>query len=150
MRLERYDPFATHLSTLWRMQDVIHRFFEDSLLQGRLDPSRGARWAPPCDVYEDDEHLVFKFDLPEVRRSDVNVRVENGVLTVEGSRTLESEERKDNYERIERFYGKFCRSFSLPSTLDADKIAADLKDGVLRVSIPKRPEAQPRTIEIKG
>jgi HSP20 family protein len=141
MRLERYDPFRNLI------HDTLRSFFDEA---GRIDASRGTSWVPPVDVYEDKERLVFKFDLPDVRREDLNVRVENGVLTVEGKRKLEFSEKRDNYHRIERVHGAFARSFSVPSSVSQEKVDAELKNGVLRVTLEKRPEALPRTIEIKG
>jgi HSP20 family protein len=146
MMLDRYDPFAT----LQRFSDTFNRALEQSGLGGRLDASRGTAWAPPVDVYEDAERLSFKFDVPDVKKEDLNVRFENGVLTVEGSRKLEFENRAQNYHRVERVHGKFARSFSLPSTVSPERIHAELRDGVLSLTLPKRPEAQPRSIEIKS
>jgi HSP20 family protein len=142
--LERYDPLARNLQL---MQDIMRNVFGDARMG--LDASRGTTWLPAVDVYEDHERLIFKFDLPEVRREDLSVRLENGVLTVEGKRGLEFEDRRDNYHRVERVFGSFARSFSVPNTVATDKIDAELKNGVLRVTLVKKPEAQPRSIEIR-
>ncbi len=146
MTLDRYDPFTA----LQRFSDTLSRAFEEGGLGANLDATRGTSWLPPVDVYEDPERLVFRFDVPGVRKEDLSIRFENNVLTVEGSRKLESENHRQNYHRVERVYGRFARSFSLPSTVSGDKITAELKDGILSLSLPKRPEAQPRTIEIKS
>ncbi len=142
MLLDRYDPVSRNLA-LW--QDTLRNFFGE----GSLDASRGTSWVPAVDVYEDKERFTFKFDMPEVRKEDVSVRVENNILTVEGSRKLEFETKKENYHRVERTHGRFARSFSLPSTLETEKIDAEMKNGVLRVTLNKKPEAQPRTITIR-
>jgi HSP20 family protein len=142
--LSRYNPFGD----LSRLQSQLDQLMDWPSGQ-RLDATRGTSWIPAVDVFEDNERLLFKIDVPEVRKEDVNVRVDNGVLTIEGSRKLENEEKKNGYHRVERVSGKFARSFALPSTLATDAINAELKDGVLRVSVPKKREAQPRSIDIK-
>jgi HSP20 family protein len=146
MMLDRYDPFAA----LQRFQDQVIRAFEETGLTSRLDASRATAWTPPVDVYEDEERLTFRFDVPDVPKENISVRVENGVLTVEGHRKLEFEDRRNNYHRVERAFGRFARSFSLPSTVSAERVDAELRDGVLRLTLPKKPEAQPRSIEIKS
>jgi len=116
-----------------------------------LEASRGTEsfWAPPVDVFEDGEGLTFTFELPEVSAKDVQVKLEDGVLTVRGERKLEREDKRENYHRIERAYGAFARSFTLPATFDAEKVTAEAKDGVLRIYVPKRAEAKPRAIQVK-
>lgn len=136
----RHDPFTKALSLLSTFRDV----FEDW-----PSATRASSWAPPCDVFEDKERITFSFDVPGVRKEDLAVRVEDNVLTVEGSRKLEYEAKKDNYHRIERVEGRFSRSFTLPSTVSTDQIDAELKDGVLRVTLSKRAETKPRSIEIR-
>jgi HSP20 family protein len=101
------------------------------------------------DVFEDTEGVTFKFDLPEVDAKDVDVRLEDGTLTVRGERKLEREDRREGYHRIERSYGMFARSFTLPATLEADRASAEQKNGVLRIFVPKRAEAKPKSITIK-
>src|ERR1043166_8943270 len=137
MSYDRYDPFHA----LQRFQDTLARAFEGGNAAS-LDATRGTSWAPAVDVYEDPERLVFRFDVPGVLKEDLNVRFENQVLTVEGSRQLAFENKKNNYHRVERTFGKFARSFSLPSTVAGDNVQAELKDGVLSLTLPKRPEAQ--------
>lgn len=142
--LSRLDPFAD----LLRAQSQFARFFDDAFQ--RIDSSRGTSWLPPIDVYEDEERFLFKVDLPGVRKDDVSVRVDSGVLTIEGSRKLEREEKRDGYHRIERSHGKFSRSFALPESISTDDVQAELKDGVLEIVLAKKKAAQPRTIEIKS
>ena len=143
--LTRSDPVSRNMQLL---HDTLRGVFGDP--GASLDASRGTNWAPAVDVYEDPERITFKFEIPEVRKEDLTVRVEVGVLTVEGNRKLEFEELQANYHRIERPFGRFARSFSLPNTVAAEKIDAELKEGILRVTLVKKPEAQTRTIEVKG
>lgn len=141
--LTRWTPFRD----LSRLQNDLNRLFEDRTGQGNDPESFG--WAPAADVYEDAEGLTFKFELPEVDPKDVSVHLEDGVLTVRGERKLEHEDKRDRYHRIERSYGAFARSFTLPGTFDAEKVNAEAKNGVLRIFVPKRAEAKPKTIQVK-
>jgi HSP20 family protein len=144
----RWDPFRE----VARLQDEMSRLFGESWFSprgsGREDLLQSA-WAPPVDIYEDGEAITLKFDLPEVDPKDVDIRVENGYLTLRGERRLEKEDKRDNYARIERFHGAFTRSFSLPPTVNAEKIMAESKNGVLRVYLPKREETKPKQIQVK-
>ena len=106
-------------------------------------------WSPLVDITEDDHEYLFKADLPELKKDDVKVTVENGVLSVSGERKVEKEEEKKKYHRIERFYGSFERTFMVPDDADAAKIMAEFKDGVLKVHLPKSATAKPRSIEVK-
>ena len=143
--LTRNDPFTA----LSRLQNDLARAFDDGVVGRPLDAARAASWLPSVDVFEDDTRLLFKFEVPEVKREDLNVRVDKGVLTVEGHRHLENEEKKQGYHRVERSYGRFARSFALPDTAAGETVEAELKDGVLRVSVGKKREALPRTIDVK-
>jgi HSP20 family protein len=106
-------------------------------------------WAPSCDIYESDNEIVVKAELPEVKKENIQVSVENNLLTIRGQRKFEEETKKENYHRIERSYGEFRRSFTLPSFADPSKINAEYKDGVLRVTIAKREEQKPKQVEVK-
>jgi HSP20 family protein len=106
-------------------------------------------WAPTCDVYETDNEIVVKAELPEVKKENIQVNLENNVLTIRGERKFEEETKKENFHRIERSYGEFERSFTLPSIADPNKINAEYKDGMLRVVIGKREEAKPKQVEVK-
>ena len=106
-------------------------------------------WAPSVDVTEDNKEWLVKIDLPEVKKEDVKVAVESGVLTITGDRKFEKEEKGKKYHRIERSYGSFMRSFTLPDTAAGDKVNAEFKDGVLKVHLPKSPEAKPKSIDVK-
>jgi HSP20 family protein len=136
--IRRFDPFAE----MSRLQDEMNQFMGT---EGR----RGAGFVPAVDIYEDKEGFHIKAELPGVKGEDVHVNIENNVLTLRGERKLEREDKREGYHRIERAYGSFTRSFVLPNTADADKVQADLKDGVLTVFVPKKSEAQPRRIEVK-
>ena len=108
-----------------------------------------AEWAPAVDVIEDDKEYLIKVELPEVHKDDVKVTVENGNLTITGERKAEKEEKNRKYHRLERFYGKFERSFSVPTDADESKVNAEFKDGVLRVHLAKSEKALPKQIEVK-
>ncbi len=140
--LTRWEPFRD----LARLQEEMSRLFtEDRLFRG----SESVGWTPACDIYEDDEAVTARFELAGVDPKKVDIQFENGVLTIKGERSLEKEEKKENYHRVELSYGTFTRSFSLPGTVDMDKIHAEAKDGILSVRVPKRAEAKPRTIQVK-
>ncbi len=109
-----------------------------------------AEWAPLVDVTEDDKEYLIKAELPEVKKDDVKVSVQDGVLTISGERKSEKEEKGKKYHRTEWAYGSFSRSFTLPDDADADKVAGDFKDGVLKVHVPKSEKAKPKKIEVKG
>jgi HSP20 family protein len=141
MALTRFEP----LRDLARLQDEMNRVFDDRVW--RAGESVG--WTPACDIYEDEDGLSLRFDLSGVDPKDVDVRFENGVLTLRGERRLEREDQRDNYHRIELPYGTFTRSFSLPTVVDAEKIRAESKNGLLTVYLPKRTDAKPRSIQVK-
>jgi HSP20 family protein len=106
-------------------------------------------WTPQCDIYETDKEIVLKMDLPEMRKADVQVTHENNVLTLRGERKFEEAVNREHYRRIERSYGEFMRSFTLPAIVEEDKIVADFKEGVLTVMLPKREDAKPKQIDVK-
>lgn len=106
-------------------------------------------WSPACDIYENDNEIVVKAELPEVKKEDVHVAIENNVLTIRGERKFSEETKQENYRRVERSYGEFMRSFTLPNFVDATKVQADFKDGILRVTLAKREESKPKQIEVK-
>lgn len=145
MSLVRWKPF----SDLVTLQDQLNRLFEDSGRRGVAERSLDAAWTPAVDVLETPEAYVIKAELPEIKSKDVSIHLENNVLTLSGERKLEQEDNKDNYHTIERFHGRFSRSFSLPGSVDQDKVVAEAKDGVLRINLPKKPESKPKAVEIK-
>jgi HSP20 family protein len=140
--LQRWNPARDFA----RLQEEVNRLF-DTTYGSRQTESFG--WTPAVDIFEDAEGVTFKFELPEVEAKDVEVRLEDGTLTVRGERKLEREDKRDGYHRLERSYGAFARSFSLPATLDSEKVTAEAKNGVLRIFVPKRAEAKPKSISVK-
>jgi HSP20 family protein len=144
--VHRNDPFRDLLA----LQDQLFRTFDSAYRgSGREDEqSMVATWSPLVDVFEDTEGITLKAELPEVDSKDVEIQVEGNTLTLKGERKLENEEKRDGYHRIERTYGAFSRTFTLPNTVDAEHITAESKDGVLRVFLPKKPETKPRQIKV--
>src|SRR4029450_5474772 len=145
MTITRFDPFR-EFSTL---QDRMNRLFGDVYLRDEELTSRG-NWAPPVDIYETAERdLVIKVELPDVNREDVAVTVENNTLTLKGNKTWPTHIKEEESRRVERLYGAFVRSFTLPNTVDATKVSAEYKNGVLTVKLPFREEAKARTINVQ-
>ena len=142
--MSRWDPFRRLAS----LQDQVNRLFEDTVHQGRTSQADLATWAPAADIYETENELVAKFDLPGVQESDIDIRVENNTLAIRGERKFEKEVNEDSYLRVERAFGTFTRSFSLPNIVKVDNIRAGLQDGVLTIRMPKREEARPKQIKI--
>ena len=140
--LTRWDPWRE----LARMQDDLARALDDRMT---LTGGESVGWTPAVDIYEDEEGLTLRVELAGVEPKDVDIRFENGVLTLRGERKLEREDKRENYHRVELSYGTFTRSFSLPGTIDAEKIRAESKNGVLTVHLPKKPEAKPKSIQVK-
>lgn len=140
--ISRWEPFRG-ISTL---QEQVNRLFENSF-PGRQEGSL-ASWAPAVDVHETENELVVTADIPGMNEKDLDVRVENNMLTISGERTTESNVKEDNYLRVERSYGSFSRSFSLPNTINPEAVAAEYKNGVLTVKLPKRAEAKPRQVKV--
>jgi HSP20 family protein len=141
MTIVRWDP-ARELAGMEidRLNRMFSEFYGEPMTRG---------WAPPVDIYETDEHeVVIKVDLPDVKRDDINVTFEHGVLTLKGERKFEEDVNRDAFQRRERHYGTFSRSFTLPNSVDASRISAAYKDGVLTVRLPQREEAKPKQIEV--
>jgi HSP20 family protein len=141
MALVRWNP-AGELASM--EVDQLNHMFTSFYGEG------GSRsWAPPVDIYETEQHeVVIKAELPAMKREDINVAFENNVLTIKGERKLEDGIPQDRFHRVERFYGSFSRSFTLPSSIDAGRIAANYKDGVLTIRLPQREEAKPKQITV--
>lgn len=147
MAIVRFDPFRE----LTTMQDRINRIFGDAYSRRYDDDmlSRGD-WIPPVDIFENDNHeIVIKAELPGLKREEIDLRVENNTLTLRGERRRENEVKEDHYHRVERSYGAFTRSFSLPASVDSGRVKADYRDGVLTVLLPLREEAKPRQIQVQ-
>jgi HSP20 family protein len=140
--ISRWTPF--HLSTL---QNEVNRLFEGSL-PARGDNSALTAWTPFVDIYETENELVIKADLPDLNEKELDIRVENNTLTIRGERKFEQTVKEDNYLRIERNYGSFSRSFGLPNTVNTEAIKADYKNGVLSVELPKSAESKPKQIKV--
>jgi HSP20 family protein len=141
--LTRWEP-ARGLTTL---QNQVNRLFNDSFRRTDEEASLSA-WAPAVDVYETEHELVVKADLPEADPKDLDIRVENNILTISGERKFEKKVNEENYLRVERSYGSFARSFTLANTVNPEAIKADYQNGVLTLSIPKREEAKPKQIKV--
>ena len=129
------------------LQDRVNQLFRDSFA-GQGENSALTTWAPSVDIYETENELVIKADLPDVNEKDLDVRIENNILTVRGERKFDSQVPEDKYLRIERVYGSFSRSFSLPTTVDSESIRANYKNGVLTVELPKRAESKPKQVKV--
>jgi HSP20 family protein len=141
--IARLEPFRG-LSTL---QDQFNRLFNEQF-RTHGEESALTTWAPAVDIYETPNELVVKADLPDVNEKDIDVRVENNLLTIHGERKFEKSVSEENFLRVERAYGSFSRSFSLPNTVNAEAIKADYKNGVLNVTLPKREESKPRQVKV--
>jgi HSP20 family protein len=141
--LTRWDPFRD-FSVL---QDRVNRLFQEYTPSGEEQLST-TNFVPPVDVYEDEHHVTLKAELPGVDPKNVDIRIENNVLTVRGERKFEKEEKEENFHRIERRYGSFMRSFTLPNTVNPDSVKADYENGLLKVQFEKRAEAKPKQIQV--
>ncbi|MGE5836735.1 MAG: Hsp20/alpha crystallin family protein [Acidobacteriota bacterium] len=147
MNIVLRDPFREFED----MSTKLGRFFSQPYLRRTVDDDGGffADFAPAVDVQETDKEYLVKADLPDVKKEDVKVGIEDGVLTLEGERKQEKEEKNKKFHRVERAYGKFVRRLALPTEVDAQKVAAEFKDGVLNVRLPKAETVKPRAIAVK-
>jgi len=143
--LTRWEPFR-EFSTL---QDRINRVFRESYRpEGQDESLTASSFAPAVDVYEDEHSVTLKIEVPGIDEKDINISLENNVLTVHGERKIEKEEKEENYRRVERQYGSFTRTFTLPTTVDGEKVSANYDKGVLNVTLPKKAEAKPKQIKV--
>jgi HSP20 family protein len=142
--LTHFQPFRG-VTTL---QDQINRLFSETFDRSS-DEANLTPWAPAVDIYETEQNLVVKADLPDIKPEELDIRVENNILTIRGERKFEKSVNENNYLRVERSYGSFSRSFSLANTVNTEAIQADYKNGVLTLSIPKREEAKPKQIKVR-
>jgi HSP20 family protein len=148
MSIVRYDPFRD----LPSLQDEVNRLFSTNLNRAFGDDegiARGA-WNPTVDIYENKDQIVIEAELPGMNRDDFDLSFENNIITLRGERRFEKKDENDNYHRVERSYGSFTRSFTLPPTVSGEGITAEYRNGVLRVTLPKREEVKARRIEIQG
>jgi HSP20 family protein len=144
MKIVRWDPFQELLAMSNRLNRTV-----DEPHTPRAEDSFGT-WAPPVDIFERQDHLIIRAEVPGVPMEDMDVRIENGVLTLHGERKRGTDLQEENAHRMERVYGAFTRSFTLPTTIDAEKVAASYKDGVLEVTVPKAETTKPESIVIKA
>jgi HSP20 family protein len=142
--MNRWEQPSRGATTL---QDQINRMFSEGVGHAG-EESNLTPWAPAVDIYETENELVIKADLPDVNPQELDIRVENNILTIRGERKFESKVKEDNYLRVERAYGSFSRSFSLANSVKTDDIKADYQNGVLTLSLPKREEAKPKQIKV--
>ena len=147
MNIIKYDPFREMRS----LQDEVNRLFASSFSRGgdESDLMRGA-WSPQVDIFENQNEIVLEAELAGMKPEDVNISIENNVLTIHGERKFEKKDESDNFHRVERSYGSFTRSFTLPPTVSSESANAEFENGVLRLTLAKREEAKPRRIEIKA
>jgi HSP20 family protein len=146
MNIVRFDPFRDMAA----LQDRVNRIFADAYRRDNDELMTRGAWVPPVDIYETGNHeLVLKAELPDVPREDITLRVENNTLTISGERKMDGEIKEEQYHRVERTYGTFSRSFTLPPTVDTGAIGAEYKNGVLTVRLPLREEAKPKQIQVQ-
>ena len=143
MTITRFNPFGELADPSFRLFDQVSRLLNE--------PANSRPWAPPVDIFETENELVLKADIPDVELNNIDISLENGTLTLKGERKFERKEEKGDlgYHRIERSYGSFVRAFTLPDTVDPDKVKADFANGVLTVTLPKKEVAKPRSIKVQ-
>ena len=143
--LTRWDP----LRDLATMQNRINRFVRETYSpEGPEEALTTTSFAPPVDIYEDEHNITMKMEVPGIDEKDIDVRIENTTLTVHGERKIEKEEKEENFRRIERQYGSFTRSFTLPSSVDTGQVSANYDKGVLKINLAKKAEAKPKQIKV--
>src|SRR5262249_20103266 len=140
----RWEPFREFAT----LQDRMNRLFRESYNEGRDESLTTSSFARAVDVYEDEHKVTLKIEVPGINENDIDIRVENNTLTVHGERKIEKEEKEENYRRVERQYGSFTRSFSLPQTVDTENVSATYDKGVLKITLPKKAEAKPKQIKV--
>ena len=146
MNLVAYDPFRE----LRTIQDEVNRLFSSSFNRGGDNEMMRGAWSPSVDIFENKDSIVLEAELPGMSPEDVHISIENNVLTLHGDRRFEKKDEQDNFHRVERSYGSFTRSFTLPPTVSSENANAEFENGVLRLTLAKREEAKPRRIEIKA
>src|SRR5206468_9354915 len=140
----RFDPFREFVT----LQDRMNRLFRETQPEGREEALTTSTFAPPVDVYEDEHNITLKIEVPGIDEKDIDVRIENNTLTVHGERKIEKEEKEENFRRVERQYGSFTRSFTLPSSVDSGQVSAHYDNGVLKIKLAKKAEAKPKQIKV--
>jgi HSP20 family protein len=142
MAITRWDPFR-EVQTLQNRMNALFRDFSEG-----ESPMTTASFIPAVDIYEDEKKVILKLEVPGIEEKDLDVRVENNTLTVKGERKLDKEEKEENFHRIERRYGSFYRAFTLPTTVDTENVGASYNNGILKLELKKKPEAQPKQIKV--
>jgi len=148
MPMVRWEPFHNVMSVQDRMNRIFDEAFRGQRGGAEDDWALGGNWAPPVDIFEHEGNIVLRAELPGVSPEDVDIRVENNVLALRGERKFDSELKREDFHRVERAYGSFNRSFTLPNVVDTAKIQAEYKDGILQVTLPQKEEAKPKQISI--
>ena len=147
--LTRWEPLR-EFSTMQDRMNRMNRLFRESYSpEGPEDALTTTSFAPPVDIYEDEHNITLKIEVPGIDEKDIDVRIENNTLTVHGERKIEKEEKEENFRRVERHYGSFTRSFTLPSSVDPEQVGAHYEKGVLKISLAKKAEAKPKQIKVK-
>ena len=151
MAITRFVPFRSGLNDMAVLQNRLNSIFTDfgRSFDGESESLGAGNFVPAVDVYEDSQKVVLKLEVPGIRTNDLDIRVEGRTLTVRGERKFETEEKEENFHRIERRYGSFVRNFTLPATVDTESIDAQSAEGVLTISLAKKPEAKPKQIAVK-
>jgi|YelNatPaOPRAMG01_1025707.scaffolds.fasta_scaffold281426_1 HSP20 family protein len=140
--LRSSDPFEN----LFTIQERINKVFNDLLPSSEVDST--SRWIPAIDVFEKEGNIEIELEAPGIKEEDLKIKIEDGMLIISGERKFEKEDKKENYYRMERSYGSFSRSFSLPDNIERDKIGAKYENGLLKITLPKKPESQPKEIPV--
>src|SRR6478736_7459017 len=146
--LTRWEPLREFPTMQDRMNRMNRLFRESYGPEGPEDALTTTSFAPPVDIYEDEHNITLKLDVPGIDEKDIRVHIDNNTLTVHGERKLEKEEKEENFRRVERQYGSFTRSFTLPGSVDPGQVSADYDKGVLKISLPKKAEAKPKQIKV--
>jgi len=145
MAIIRWDPFRDIVT----LREKMNRLFEDAVTaRGEEKDMISSTWTPSVDIYETENEIVLTAEVPGVDEKDIDIKIENNTLSIQGERKFEKETKEENYHRIERSYGSFFRSFTIPHNVDQDKIEAEHEGGVLRVVMPKKPEAKPKKVKV--
>jgi HSP20 family protein len=146
--LTRWEPFR-EFSTMQDRMNRMNRLFRESYSpQGPEEALTTTSYAPPVDIYEDEHNITLKLEVPGIDEKDIDVRIENTTLTVHGERKIEKDEKEENFRRVERQYGEFTRSFTLPSSVDLGQVSAHYDKGVLKINLAKKAEAKPKQIKV--
>jgi len=146
MTITKWEP----IKDLITLQDRMNRLFDESMrgIRPGEEALNSALWSPAVDIYETESEVILKAELPEINQKDIDIQVENNTLVLRGERRFEKEAKRENFHRIERAYGAFARSFTLPATIDQEKIRAEMRDGVVTLMLPKSEQAKPRRIAV--